>query len=49
MSSQPISRSKVLALAVPVMLEIGREAVFGIPTDTLLQEVSEEIIAEATG
>jgi len=40
---------KVSPLAVPVMLEVGREAVFGVASDAILEEISSEIIAEATG
>ena len=36
-------------LAVPVMLEIGRESVPGDVGDTLLRETAEELIAEALG
>jgi len=40
---------KVSPLAVPVMLEIGREPVYGEASDTLLAEAAEELIHEATG
>jgi len=41
--------SHVSPLAVPVMLEIGRESVPGDVGDTLLRETAEELIAEARG
>jgi ATP-dependent helicase Lhr and Lhr-like helicase len=41
--------SHVSPLAVPVMLEIGRESVPGDAGDTLLRETAEELIAEALG
>jgi len=41
--------SHVSPLAVPVMLEIGRENVPGDIGDTLLRETAEELIAEALG
>ncbi len=41
--------SHVSPLAVPVMLEIGRESVPGDIGDTLLRETAEELIAEALG
>jgi ATP-dependent Lhr-like helicase len=41
--------SHVSPLAVPVMLEIGRESVPGDIGDTLLRETAEELIAEAMG
>ena len=37
------------ALAVPVMLEIGREAVYGEASDELLAEAADELVKEATG
>jgi ATP-dependent Lhr-like helicase len=37
----------VSPLAVPVMLEIGREAVYGEAADTLLAEAADELIKEA--
>src|SRR6202140_1155942 len=37
----------VSPLAVPVMLEIGREAVYGEAADTLLAEAEEELVKEA--
>ena len=39
--------SRVSPLAVPVMLEIGREAVYGEASDELLAEASEELVKEA--
>jgi ATP-dependent Lhr-like helicase len=38
----------VSPLAVPVMLEIGREAVYGEASDELLAEAAEELVKEAT-
>ncbi|HYN39194.1 MAG TPA: DNA ligase-associated DEXH box helicase, partial [Rhodospirillales bacterium] len=40
---------RVSPLAVPVMLEIGREAVYGEASDELLAEAAEELVREATG
>jgi ATP-dependent Lhr-like helicase len=34
-------------LAVPVMLEIGREAVYGEAADSLLAEAADELVKEA--
>jgi ATP-dependent Lhr-like helicase len=42
-----IALSQVSPLAVPVMLEIGRESVPGDASETLLRETVEELIAEA--
>jgi ATP-dependent Lhr-like helicase len=39
--------TRVSPLAVPVMLEIGKVAVYGAAMDDLLQEAAEELIAEA--
>ena len=39
----------VSPLAVPVMLTIGREPVYGNRKDDLLEEAEEELIREATG
>ncbi|HZS64231.1 MAG TPA: ligase-associated DNA damage response DEXH box helicase [Xanthobacteraceae bacterium] len=39
----------VSPLAVPVMLEIGREQVYGEAADTLLAEAAEELVREAMG
>ena len=36
-------------LAVPVMLEIGREQVYGEAADELLAEAAEELVKEAKG
>ena len=38
---------RVSPLAVPVMLEIGREAVYGEASDELLAETAEELVKEA--
>lgn len=40
--------SRVSPLAVPVLLEIGREQVFGLAIDELLDQAAKELIAEAT-
>ena len=40
---------RISPLAVPVMLEIGREAVYGEASDELLAEAAEELVKEATG
>ncbi|WP_085883565.1 ligase-associated DNA damage response DEXH box helicase [Oceanibacterium hippocampi] len=39
---------RVSPLAVPVMLEIGREPVHGAAQDALIDEVADDLIAEAT-
>src|SRR5262245_47820585 len=39
----------VSPLAVPVMLEIGREVVYGEASDALLQEAADELVKEAMG
>ena len=39
----------VSPLAVPVMLEIGREQVYGEASDELLAEAADELVKEATG
>jgi ATP-dependent Lhr-like helicase len=39
----------VSPLAVPVMLEIGRESVYGEASDELLAEAAEDLVREATG
>jgi ATP-dependent Lhr-like helicase len=39
---------RVSPLAVPVLLEIGREMVYGAAMDDLLDEAAEDLIAEAT-
>jgi ATP-dependent Lhr-like helicase len=38
---------QVSPLAVPVLLEIGREAVYGSALDTLIDEAESELLAEA--
>jgi ATP-dependent Lhr-like helicase len=40
---------RVSPLAVPVLLEIGREQVAGGAVDILMDELTEELVAEATG
>jgi ATP-dependent Lhr-like helicase len=40
---------RISPLAVPVMLEIGRESVYGEASDELLAETAEELVKEATG
>ena len=40
---------RVSPLAVPVMLEIGREAVYGEASDELLAEAAEDLVREAMG
>ena len=40
---------RISPLAVPVMLEIGREAVYGEAPDELLAEAAEELVKEAMG
>jgi ATP-dependent Lhr-like helicase len=44
---KPLDR--VSPLAVPVMLEIGREPVYGEASDALLAEAADELIKEAMG
>jgi len=39
---------RVSPLAVPILLEIGREQVYGMAFDELLDEAAEDLIAEAT-
>jgi ATP-dependent helicase Lhr and Lhr-like helicase len=41
--------NRISPLAVPVMLEIGREQVYGEASDELLAEAAEELVKEATG
>ena len=41
------SLDHVSPLAVPVMLEIGRETVYGEAADTLLAEAAGELVKEA--
>ena len=43
---EPLDR--ISPLAVPVMLEIGREAVYGEASDELLAEAAEKLVKEAT-
>ena len=38
---------RVSPLAVPVLLDIGRESVYGAAIDTLLDEAAAELVAEA--
>jgi ATP-dependent Lhr-like helicase len=40
---------RVSPLAVPVLMEIGKESVAGTADDTLLEEITAELIAEAMG
>ena len=40
---------RVSPLAVPVMLEIGREMVYGEASDALLAEAEEDLVREAMG
>ena len=40
---------RISPLAVPIMLEIGKESVNGEASDTLLAEAADELIEEATG
>lgn len=42
------SLERVSPLAVPVMLEIGRETVYGEAADALLSEAAEDLVREAT-
>ncbi len=44
---KPLDR--ISPLAVPVMLEIGREAVYGEASDELLAEAAEDLVKEAMG
>ncbi len=44
---KPLER--ISPLAVPVMLEIGRETVYGEASDELLAEAAEQLVREATG
>jgi ATP-dependent Lhr-like helicase len=41
------SLERVSPLAVPVMLEIGRETVYGEASDALLAEAADELVKEA--
>ncbi len=45
---RPVHLDRVSPLAVPVMLEIGREPVAGEANEALLQEVADDLIEEAT-
>ncbi len=40
---------RVSPLAVPVLLEIGRESVYGEASDALLEDAAEDLLAEALG
>ena len=40
---------RISPLAVPIMLEIGKESVKGEADEALLAEVEDELIAEAMG
>jgi ATP-dependent Lhr-like helicase len=40
---------RVSPLAVPVMLEIGRETVYGEASETVLAEAADELVREAMG
>lgn len=40
---------RISPLAVPIMLEVGREPVYGEATDAVLAEAAEDLIEEATG
>jgi ATP-dependent helicase Lhr and Lhr-like helicase len=40
---------RISPLAVPVLVEIGKESVAGEADDTLLAEAAAELIAEALG
>lgn len=44
---KPLDR--ISPLAVPVMLEIGRETIYGEASDELLAEAAEQLVREATG
>jgi ATP-dependent Lhr-like helicase len=43
------SLDRVSPLAVPVLLEIGREPVYGAASDMLLAEAADELVKEAMG
>jgi ATP-dependent Lhr-like helicase len=43
----PVQLTRVSPFAVPVLLEIGREAVAGAGADAILQEAADELIADA--
>jgi ATP-dependent Lhr-like helicase len=40
---------RISPLAVPVMLEIGRETVYGEASETVLAEAADELVREAMG
>lgn len=44
-----IGLDQISPLAVPIMLEVGKEPVFGEASDTIMAEASDAIIAEALG
>jgi len=44
-----VKLDRVSPLAIPAMLEIGREAVYGDATDDLLDETERNLVAGATG
>jgi ATP-dependent Lhr-like helicase len=44
-----VALDRVSPLAVPILLEIGREPVKGAGRESLLREAAEDLIAEATG
>ncbi|MFD1333007.1 ligase-associated DNA damage response DEXH box helicase [Methylopila musalis] len=41
--------ARVSPLAVPILLELGREPVYGAAQDALLREAAEDLVAEAMG
>jgi ATP-dependent Lhr-like helicase len=41
--------ASVSPLAVPILLEIGREPVHGAAREVLLRDAADELIAEAVG
>ncbi|MEM8837449.1 MAG: ligase-associated DNA damage response DEXH box helicase [Pseudomonadota bacterium] len=43
------SLERISPLAVPIMLEVGKEPVFGEASDTIMAEASDVIVAEAMG
>jgi ATP-dependent helicase Lhr and Lhr-like helicase len=43
------SLAKVSPLSVPILLEIGREAVYGEAADALLEEAAQDLVSEAMG
>ncbi len=40
--------NRISPLAVPIMLEVGREPIYGASTEALLEEASQELLYEAT-